>query len=51
VLGYKVLEQDERVPRDSEERGYCQFVTSNPYMVEHKSGDEGKRIAYCGDSM
>jgi hypothetical protein len=48
VLVYKVLEPGESVPLDGEEMGHSQLVTRNPYVVEHKSGDEGKRIVYCG---
>jgi hypothetical protein len=47
-LVYKVLEAGETPPHDGEEMGHSQLVTRNPYVVEHKSGDEGKRIAYCG---
>ena len=48
VLVYKALENGETAPRDGEEMGHSQLVTRNPYIVEHKSSDEGKRIAYCG---
>jgi hypothetical protein len=48
VLVYKALEAGEPVPRNGEELGHSQLVTRNPYVVEHKSEDEGKRIAYCG---
>ncbi|MDR1400477.1 MAG: hypothetical protein LBJ41_11185 [Treponema sp.] len=48
VLVYKVLGSDDPVPRDGEEMAHSQLVTRNPYVVEHKSEDEGKRIAYCG---
>ena len=48
VLVYKALEPGESVPLDGEEMAHSQLVTRNPYVVEHKSSDEGKRIAYCG---
>ncbi|MDR2418397.1 MAG: hypothetical protein LBD79_05030 [Treponema sp.] len=48
VLVYKALEEGEPVPRDGEDLSHSQLVTRNPYVVEHKSEDEGKRIAYCG---
>ncbi|MDR1867059.1 MAG: hypothetical protein LBQ77_02190 [Treponema sp.] len=48
VLVYKVLEADDPMPTDPEDFGHSQLVTRNPFVVEHKSSDEGKRIAYCG---
>jgi hypothetical protein len=48
VLVYKVLADGESAPRDGEEMGHSQLVTRNPYVVEHRSDNEGKRIAYCG---
>jgi hypothetical protein len=48
ALMYKVLAEGEAPPLDGEEMGHSQLVTRNPYVVEHKSADEGKRIAYCG---
>ncbi|MDR1400666.1 MAG: hypothetical protein LBJ41_12170 [Treponema sp.] len=48
VLVYKALNDGERAPRDGSDMGHSQLVTHNPYVVEHKSDDEGKRIAYCG---
>ncbi|MDR1216284.1 MAG: hypothetical protein LBK25_06355 [Treponema sp.] len=48
VLAYKALSADEPAPTDPEDFGHSQLVTRNPFVVEHKPGDEGKRIAYCG---
>jgi hypothetical protein len=48
VLVYKALENGEEAPLDGEEMAHSQLVTRNPYVVEHKSEDRGKRIAYCG---
>ena len=48
VLVYKVLADGESVPLDSKEMGHSQLVTRNPYVVEHNSEEQGKRIAYCG---
>jgi hypothetical protein len=48
LLVRKTLEAGEAVPVDPEEMGHGQVVTRNPFVVEHKPGDEGKRIAYCG---
>jgi hypothetical protein len=48
VLVYKILEQGEAVPTDPDEFGHSVLVTRNPFTVEHKSGTEGKRVAYCG---
>jgi hypothetical protein len=48
VLVYKVLEAGDPVPANPEELGRSRLVTRNPFVVEHASGDEGKRIAYCG---
>jgi hypothetical protein len=45
---YKALEDDDPVPLDGDELSHSQLVTHNPYVVEHKSEDVGKRIAYCG---
>ena len=48
VLVYKALDPEDPVPQDGDEMGHSQLVTRNPYIVEHKSDEEGKRIAYCG---
>ncbi|MDR0600398.1 MAG: hypothetical protein LBG84_10025 [Treponema sp.] len=48
VLVYRVLEPGDPVPGDPEDLGHSQLVTRNPFVVEHKPGDEGKRVAYCG---
>jgi hypothetical protein len=48
VLVYKILEAGEPVPVDPEDMGHSTLVTRNPYVAEHKPGDEGKRVAYCG---
>jgi hypothetical protein len=48
VLVYTVLEPGEPAPTDPEEMGHSQLVTRNPFVAEHKPGDEGKRVAYCG---
>jgi hypothetical protein len=48
VLVYHIVEPGQPIPLDPEEMGHSILVTRNPYIVQHKPSDEGKKCAYAG---